>query len=106
MNVDDDVWFQIEDGERAGETTGAALASQSPQGFRTGSSGATRDVIALDDDDSDGPDDWILGDGRNKENVSKSHVPSVTQPIVPASQPRPGQRGAPTQVQEVIDLSD
>lgn len=101
MNVDD-VWFQIEDGERAGETTGPALASPSPQGFRTDSSGATRDVIALDDDDSDEPDNWILGTGRNASN---SHVPRVTQPIVPSTQPRPGHR-APTQVQEVIDLSD
>lgn len=101
--MDDDVWLQIEEGERVGETTGPALASLSPQGFRTGSS-ATRDVIALDDDDSDEPDDWILGNGR-KEGASHRHVPSITQRIVPASQPRPGHK-APTQVQEVIDLSD
>ncbi len=101
MTVDDDVWYQIEDAERAGET-GTTLAS--PQGFKTGSSGASRDVIALDDDDSDEPDDWILGTGRNKEGVSDRHVPRVTPPIVPSTQPRPGHR--PTQVHEVIDLSD
>lgn len=95
--MDDDVWYQIEDAEPAGETR-TTLAS--PQGFGTGSSGVLRDVIALDDDDSDEPDDWILRNG-----VNDRHVPRVTPPIVPSTQPRPGHR-PPTQVHEVIDLSD
>jgi hypothetical protein len=106
MNVDDDFWFQIEDKE-----PGTTLASPSPpspqQGSRTGSSGLTRDVIALDDDDSDEPDDWIFGTGAGwkKEGVSDSHVRAVTPPLIPSSQPRSRHR-PPTQLQEVIDLSD
>lgn len=111
--MDDDFWYQIEDKEPTGETgTTLESPSPSPQGSKTGSiGGLTRDreVIALDDDDSDSdePDDWILGNGGNKGGVSNSHVRKITPPLVPSSQPRSrsGHR-PPTQFQDVIDLSD
>jgi len=107
MNVDDDFWDHIDGMEFTGER--GTPASPSLQGSRTAasnrSSGATRDVIALDDDESDEPDDWIVGTVRNKETVSDRYARGVTPPLVQATQPRPGNR-LPTQVQEVIDLSD
>jgi hypothetical protein len=109
MDVGDDFWGeldQIEDAER-GSGSGRPSAATSTQGSRTlvsnFGSAAIREVIELDDDEeSDEPDDWIFGNSWNKENVSDSKVRRVTPPPVPSSQPRP----KPTQVQEVIELSD
>lgn len=109
MDMDDDFWGvldQIEDAERTGGS-GRPSTSPSPRGSRTvvsdRSNAATCEVITLDDDEeSDEPGDWILGYGGNKESVS---VHRFAPPPVQSSQPRPRPE-PPSQVQEVIDLSD
>jgi hypothetical protein len=112
MDVDDDFWGeldQIEDVGRIGGNGRISVVSASTQTSRTAISnrfsGAAQDVIALDDDENGHEgDDWVFGNGGNKENVSDSH-PRVTPPSAPLSQPRPGHR-PPSQFQEVIELSD
>ena len=106
IDVGDDFWGeldQLEEAERTGRS-GEPSASASPQVSRAAvpdrSNGGTPEVITLDDDESDEPDDWTFGSHRgNKANVR------VRPPPVPSSQPRPRPEQS-TQVQEVIELSD
>ena len=110
MDVEDDFWGeldQIEDAERTGRS-GRPSVPAPLQGSGTAALnralGATREVITLDDEESE-PDDWIYRISGNKGTVSHSQRHRVTPPPVPSSQPR--HRHKPkTQVQEVIDLSD